>query len=270
MGVHMRSPEQAFDLRAALSEELRAALVEFETAAGDAKGVHRCRVRVKRARALARIGRTCAPGLSSVFNDSARTVMRQLAVARDLEALSESARTLAARQSKKPSAALVAIAERIEAERQALAAIDDKAVSAGLKDLLALALVWPEASAGQIRRGARRIMRRARLARRRGCGSDDPARRHEWRKREKDRFYAASLLGHAWPTKRRRKLSDKLGAVLGDERDALLLLERVASHPSLAGDDRAAERAVKALMRRRAKLGQLADDLGKQLHANHA
>ncbi len=263
----MRSPEQAFDLRAALSEELRAAVEEFDNAHGDPKGVHRCRVRVKRARALARVGTICAPGLSAVFNESARNVMRQLAAARDLAALSEAARALAERHNKKPARALAAIAERIDEERQALPDMNDDALRAGLKDLLALAQVWPEASARQIRRGARRVIRRARLARRHGCGSVEPANRHEWRKREKDRFYAASLLGHAWPTKRRRKLSEKLGAVLGEERDALLLLERVAAQPSLAGDERAAERAVKALMRRRSKLGQRADRLGARLHA---
>jgi CHAD domain-containing protein len=266
----MRSPEPAFDLRAALSEELRAALEEYETADGDPAGVHRCRVRVKRARALARIGRPCAPGLSAVFNDSARAVMRQLAATRDLAALSEAARHLAGKQSKSRAAALSAVAERLDSERDALPAVDAPAMRAALKDLLALAQVWPEASTGQIRRGAKRVLRRARLARRRGRGSDDPARRHEWRKREKDRFYAALLLGAAWPTKRRRKISERLANVLGEERDALLLLERVAAQPSLAGDDRAAERAVKALMRRRAKLGKKADDLGKRLHANHA
>ncbi len=266
MGVYMRSPGQAFDLRGALSQELHAALIEFDAAAGDAQGVHRCRVRVKRARALARVGSICAPGLSSVFNESARSVMRQLAAARDLAALSEAARTLADRHSKKPARALASIAVRIDEERQALPVMNETALRAGLKDLLALAQVWPEASARQIRRGAKRVIRRARLARRHGCGSDEPANRHEWRKREKDRFFAASLLGHAWPTKRRRKLSEKLGAVLGDERDALLLLERVAAQPSLAGDERGAERAVKALMRRRSKLGRRADRLGARLH----
>lgn len=266
----MRSPEQAFDLRGALSEELREALNEFDTADGDPKGVHRCRVRVKRARALARIGKTCAPGLSGVFNDSARSVMRQLAAARDLAALSEAARALASKQRKKPAAALSAIADSLDDERDALPELNTEATRAGLRDLLALAQVWPEASARQIRRGAKRVVQRARLARRRGCGSDEPAHRHEWRKREKDRLYAATLLGDAWPSKRRRKRSEKLGDMLGHERDALLLLERVAAQPSLAGDDRGAERAVRALMRRRAKLGKRADALGRRLHANQA
>ncbi|MFN3465779.1 MAG: CHAD domain-containing protein, partial [Terricaulis sp.] len=85
----MRSPGPAFDLRAALTEELRAAIDELETVQADPKAVHRCRVRVKRARALARIGRACAPGLSTVFVDSARSLMRNLALSRDQAALTE-------------------------------------------------------------------------------------------------------------------------------------------------------------------------------------
>lgn len=196
--------------------------------------------------------------------------MRQLAAARDLAALSEAARALASKQRKKPAAALSAIADSLDDERDALPELNTEATRAGLRDLLALAQVWPEASARQIRRGAKRVVQRARLARRRGCGSDEPAHRHEWRKREKDRLYAATLLGDAWPSKRRRKRSEKLGDMLGHERDALLLLERVAAQPSLAGDDRGAERAVRALMRRRAKLGKRADALGRRLHANQA
>lgn len=263
----MRTPEQAFDLRGAMAAELRAAIDEFEASHGEPKGVHRCRVRVKRARALARVGRACAPGLSSVFNDSARGVMRQLAIARDLAALAETARALAEARNKKQAAALLQVADGLDEERLAMPAINMEAVRAGLKDLLALAQVWPEASARQIRRGARRVARRARLACRRGHGAEEPARRHEWRKREKDRFYASLLLDDAWPLLRRRKLGEKLGAVLGEERDALLLLERITATPSLAGEGKAPERAVKVLMRQRAKLGSRADAMGHKLHA---
>lgn len=262
----MRTPEQAFDLRAAMADELRAALDELEASYGEPKGVHRCRVRVKRARALARIGKTCAPGLSTVFNDSARIVMRQLAAARDIAALAETARALAQKQGKRQAAALTSVAEQLDEERLKMAGLNMEATRAGLKDLLALAQVWPEASPRQVRRGARRIAHRARRACRRGHGAEQPDRRHEWRKREKDRYFAAVMLGEWWPLKRRRKLSEKLGVALGDERDALLLLERVIAEPSIAGEGKAGERAVKALMRRRAKLGARADKLGAKLH----
>lgn len=87
----MRSPGPAFNLRAALTQELHAAAEELDKSPGKPKTIHRARVRLKRARALARIGHACAPGLSNVFNDSARAVMRTLAEARDLAALAEAA-----------------------------------------------------------------------------------------------------------------------------------------------------------------------------------
>lgn len=263
----MRSPGPAFDLRAALTIELRAALEELDASAGRPKGVHRCRVRVKRSRALARVGRACAPGLSAVFNDSARGVMHTLAQARDLAALAETARTVAEKEGSKTADALAHVAEQFDAARLTLPGVNMEAARSGLKDLLALAMVWPEASARQVRRGARRIARRAGRARRQGRGADEPARRHEWRKREKDRFYAALLLDDAWPGKRRRKVGDKLGAVLGDERDALLLMERLAAEPALAGEGDEAKRVLKALNRYRGRLANRADVLGAKLHA---
>lgn len=264
----MRSPAPAFDLRASLSQELHAALEALETSEGRPKRVHRCRVHIKRARALARVGKTCAPGLSKVFNDSARAVMRQLAGARDLAALAEAARVAAKRSSKREAAALTFAAESLDAERAFMPALDMEAAKAGLKDLIALAHVWPEASARQIKRGAERIARRARKARRRGRGADEPVRRHEWRKREKDRFYAAELLNGSWPSRRRRKLGEQLGDVLGRERDALLLIARIEDEPALAGGAKPARRALRALNLRRRRFADRADGLGADLHAS--
>ena len=266
----MRSPGPSYDLRTALSEEIRGALVELDNSATKPKAVHRCRLCIKRARALARVGRACAPGLSAVFNDSARAAMRTLASARDLAALADTARALAEECPKKNAAALQDIAENLESARAMLPPLNLDAVRAGLKDLLALAQVWPEASARQIRKGAERVARRARRARRRGRGSNEPARRHDWRKREKERFYAVTLLKGAWPDDRaqRRKTSEKLGEVLGAERDALLLIEHIEGSSAITG--KPAKRALHELKRRRARLGARADGLGAKLHAGGA
>src|SRR5690606_34875172 len=139
----MRSPGPAFDLRAALTEELRAAIDELETVQADPKAVHRCRVRVKRARALARIGRACAPGLSTVFVDSARSLMRNLALSRDQAALSEAARVAARTSGKRASEAFEAVANSIEYAATTRYALNLEAARASLKDLSALAQVWP-------------------------------------------------------------------------------------------------------------------------------
>ncbi|HYD72405.1 MAG TPA: hypothetical protein VEF55_04660, partial [Candidatus Binatia bacterium] len=91
--------------------------------------------------------------------------------------------------------------------------------------------------------------------------------RHEWRKREKDRFYAVTLMEGAWPRRRRRKQSETLGHLLGLERDALLLIERLEAEPSLAGHATNAMRARRALRKYCGTLRKRADKLGSQLHS---
>lgn len=267
----MRSPGAAFDLRAALTAEIRGALDELNGGAARPKAVHRCRVHLKRARALARIGRACAPGLAAVFNESARGIMRSLAQARDLAALAACARDVSKHAGKKARAALIAVAETLDAARAALPPLNLEAVRVGLRDLLALAQVWPEASARQMHRGAERIARRARRACRRGRGASISAHRHEWRKREKDRLYAVALLGASWPDdrKRRRKSSERLAEALGHERDALLLIHRLEAEPALAAN-RPVGRALAALQLRRQKLARRADRIGALLHRDGA
>jgi hypothetical protein len=136
----------------------------------------------------------------------------------------------------------------------------------GVRDLSALARVWPEISARQVKRGAETIARRARRAAKRGHGSTDVERRHQWRKREKDRFFALNALGKHWPFKRRRKSSERLGDVLGLERDVLLLIERVYVDPDLAGGERPARRALEVLAKRAKRLAARADRLGARVH----
>jgi hypothetical protein len=259
-----------FDLRAALSEEVRAAIAEFDSGEGRSKAVHRCRVRLKRARALARVGRSGAPGLSAVFEDSAQAVMACLSHERDLTALSETALDLAKRSGKRAAAALESIASIIDAERALVKKIDPEAIRAALKDLLALAQVWPEPSERQIRRGAKHIIRRARRSFKHGVGAADPVLRHDWRKREKARFYASILLDGSFPAKRRRKRGERLGHVLGQERDVLLLLQRLSANPAIAGSPSGAAAATKALLREEARLSRRADKLGARLHAEGA
>ncbi|MBS0384058.1 MAG: CHAD domain-containing protein, partial [Proteobacteria bacterium] len=156
----MRSPGASFDIRAALSEEVRAAAAALDDGASGA--IHACRVRLKRAQALARVGHAFAPGLAAVFNNSARAIMDSLAEARNLAALSKAARKMAKRSGKPARTVLRTAGAALENARKAAAPIDLTAVDAALRDLLALAQVWPEASARQVKRGARYVARRAR------------------------------------------------------------------------------------------------------------
>jgi hypothetical protein len=97
-------------------------------------------------------------------------------------------------------------------------------------------------------------------------------RRHEWRKREKDRLYAVTLLNGAWPRdrKRRKKRGEELGDALGRERDALLLIERLNVEPHAAGSEKASRHALAALKRQCHTLGRRADRIGARLHRDGA
>jgi CHAD domain-containing protein len=267
----MRSPGSTFDLRAALSDEVRGALAELEKGDGERKAVHACRVRLKRARSLARVGHTFAPGLSAVFNDSARSIMGSLAEARDLSALAKAARRLAKKSKKRAAVGLKTASEALEGARDVAGPVDLAAVNAGLRDLLALAQVWPEASARQVKRGARRVARRARRAWRKGSDRDAPAeKRHEWRQREKDRLYAAALMEGVWPRPHRLGASRRLVDRLGREHDLMLLTQRLEASPSLAGDEASAAAALKALSARRKRLVKRARRVAVRLHAGRA
>ncbi len=257
----MRSPV-GFDLRGALMAQLRAASEVLAQAEVSAKNVHEARVRLKRARALARVGMPCAPGLAKLFNQTARAAMAALAHSRDAAALIETAETAAKSAPRKRAAALRALAAALGADGQLAPPPDLAAAAMNLRDLQALAQVWPEASAQQIGKGAERVARRARQARQTGRASKHTDERHHWRKREKDRLYAAALLGKTWPRARKCKRGEHLTQVLGGERDARRLLERLEAGTVSTGSVAADARATRALQVRLTRLMRKANRLG--------
>ncbi len=246
----MRPPGPVFDVRAALTAEVRAAQAVL-IPPFDAQAVHAGRVRLKRARAIARLGANGAPGLSAVFNDSARAAMRLLAPARENGALAALAQGAAKDATPNAADALGAAAERFSFAANIDARLEAD-LAAALKDLHALAQVWPEASARQITRGAEAIIRRARRARKRARFSDDAELRHTWRRREKEHLFAAEALGAAWPGPRRLKRARRLTAARGKERDARILIDRLSSAP-VAANDAPPPRKVFKLLRRLAQ-----------------
>lgn len=262
----MRPPGPAFDVRSALTHEIRQAQASLGGAFSP-KDVHAGRVSLKRARAIARIGRDGAPGLASVFDDSARAAMRLLAATRESAALAASAREAAKESGRKAAEGLLTAADRIEFSASVATPGLQEAIAAALKDLHALAQVWPEASERQIARSVASILRRARRARRAGLASNDPDIRHKWRRREKERLFAAEALGAAWPRRRQLKRAARLCEALGKERDAMLLAARMNSIHVPANAEPASDSALKALRKRAKHWGRRADKLGRELTA---
>jgi hypothetical protein len=266
----MRSPSSPFDVREALSEEVRGAIEALDE--GGAGASHAVRVRLKRARALARVGHAFAPGLAAVFDDSARAVMSELADTRNLSALAKAAHKLAKRAKSRAARELDAAKAAFNSSA-ALESPDLEAVRGGLRDLLALAQVWPEASSRQITRGAHRIARRARKAWRKGADKHAPEeKRHEWRQRENDRLYASAILAEDWPPSRpaRAKTNKKLVRVLGREHDLALLAQNLATRPAIANAEEGAAAALKAIKRERRRLVAKARRVAARLHKSRA
>jgi hypothetical protein len=266
----VRSPGPSFDIRSALTAEMRAAHTLTRSPL-TAQAVHAGRLHLKRARALAEAGGAGAPGLAAVFDEAARGALHALAPVRELAALAETARRSARRAGRKSALALHAAAERLDNACAALLAGFDHAALAGVvQDLLALAQVWPEASPRQIARGADALIRRARRARRRALSSDEPAVRHAWRRREKARLYAAQALARAWPSRRKRAASAKLCHALGQERDTLLLIERLSANPIAANDDPTSDDTLDVLRARARRWRKRANKLGRRLRRARA
>ena len=257
----------SLDLRAALSAEIRAAQDELSGQLS-ARAVHAARVRLKRARALARIGRAGAPGLAAVFDETARAAMRALAPIRELSALGQTANQTAKKLRGADRQALQQLAQRLRLIAETQPGLDRTALAGALKDLLALAQVWPEASPRQLARGARAIIGRARRARKAGLKSRALDTRHKWRRREKQRLYAIEAYGADWPERRRRSLTARICEALGKERDARLLLQHLREGAIAANDAPPPKAATRALKQRARRWRKLADRLGRDLSAS--
>lgn len=254
-------PARTFDWKAALVAEIEAAGRALADADHD-QAIHLTRVRLKRVRTLARLGG--AHGISR----SARALKYALSGWRDLAALENAARSTAIGARRKGAAALIDIAARLSQARLTLGAPAVEDLAAAIDKLRHDAVALADIAPATVTKGARRIAHDARRAWRRAAQSSNVDARHRWRRREKDRLYAAALLGDAWTTKRRRRLNDALGETLGQERDARLLLTRLKAEP--APHSPAAKAARRALKRAIRKLARKADRLGVRLHRGGA
>lgn len=252
-----KAAEGAFSWKSALLAEIDAAALALVDPDPE-QAIHQTRVRLKRVRTLARLG-----GADRVSR-TARALKYTLSGWRDLTALENAARETAVNARKKGAGALIDIAARLSQARVTLGrpTVDD--LGAALAQLKQDADALFDLDARIVRKGAKRIAKEARRAWAQATRSRNEDARHRWRRREKDRLYAATMLGDDWPTKGRRRLNDELGDVLGRERDARLLLARLKSEP--APHTPAAKSARRALKRAIRKLSRKADALGAQLH----
>jgi CHAD domain-containing protein len=257
----------------ALGPAIRQELTQAAAALADAdptRAVHQGRVRLKRARALARLAAPSLDGPARAFNAAARTVLARLSAARDLDALEACARGLMHRARAAQAEGLALLIRHIAHTRAAMPAPNITDALDGVAGLAGACAEWPVLNESAVRLGVARMTRRAGRSFLRALDRTNEERRHDWRKREKDRAYAIELLGLAWPSgvKRRRRRAKRLATALGAERDVLLLR---AYARTLAGEDRAKVKpALRLLTRQHRRLAAQADRLGRALHRGEA
>jgi len=193
-----------------------------------------------------------------------------LAPAREHAALAALAANAAKHAPPKAAAALHAAAARFSLSARDIDTASQTTLAAALKDLHALAQVWPEASHRQVSRSAAAIVRRARRARKRGLVSAAPDIRHTWRRREKERLFAVEAIGAEWPKARRRRSAQRLAEALGKERDLMILIERLKTAPPVANDPPVPGKALKTLRKLAKTWRRRANARGRKLASSRA
>jgi hypothetical protein len=288
--------------------DLAIELLRGESSVPPEEAVHETRKALKRLRALMRLlegelGAKRARRERAVLRDAAA----RLAGARDAEVMVSTLDALVERHPRKlgRGRGVAELREDLERERLRASAhtlgdaLTREQVAEELARVRARVAKWKlpaERSAARLTGvGLERIYRAGRRGRRRaGRRNAGPRMLHKWRKHVKDLRYGAEVLDvreqpktGAEPSsgRRRRRRSgrtvkrskriakvarraDRLGEMLGEEHDLMLLAERVRAHESLKrARKRTRRRLLRAIARRRARLRRRALREGERLYA---
>jgi hypothetical protein len=225
------------EVRRILAEEIGKALAHLD-AAGDRpeQALHKCRKRLKNARALLHLVRSGDETFCGTENQCYRQVAALLAGPREATALIETIDRLAAAfPEQSAGGGLDAVRDRLVARQHDLhggAGLDAAIAAAtaaceegvGRIDRLVLP-DQPEQAADVLAEGARITLRRARKALDKAGSRSEADDFHDLRKAAKTHGMHLSLLGRLWPTpiKARRKAVDELGERLGELHDVFVM-----------------------------------------------
>ena len=218
------------------------------------KRIHDARKRIKECRALLRLLRPALGAQFAIENVWYGSVARDLAHARDAEALIESAESLRKRATD-PSAR-----RRLGRVRRALRerANHNGAAEGHIANLLAQMpyaearlVEWPEfedrfATIGD---GIERTFRAGRRALGVAVRDYSPDHFHQFRKRVKDHWYQAQLLRRIWPDVMQpyTDVVADLAETLGNHHDLIVLRQTLTETPADYGDDVALQAAFGAI-----------------------
>ncbi|BCH06534.1 CHAD domain-containing protein [Mesorhizobium sp. 131-3-5] len=225
------------EVRRILAAEIGKALQHLDAARSrPEQGLHKCRKRLKSARALLRLVHSGNETFCTTENQCYRNVAALLAAPREATALIETLDRLAAAFPKESAdGGLDAVRDRLVARQHDLhegagleAAIGaaTAACEDGMKRIESLALPdQPEQAADVLAEGARVTLRRAKKALDKAGARGEANDFHDLRKAAKTHGMHLSLLGRLWPTpiKARRKAVDELGERLGELHDLFVM-----------------------------------------------
>lgn len=238
------------EVRRILGEEIGKALAHL-AAAHDRpeQALHKCRKRLKSARALLRLVHSGNETFCQTENQCYRQVAALLAGPREATALVETIDRLAAAFPEHVAGGgLDSVRDRLIArqhEMHAGAGLDaaigaaTAACEEGLIRIERLLLPdLPEHAADVLADGARKTLRRARKALDRAGSRGEAEDFHDLRKAAKTHSMHLSLLGRLWPTpiKVRRKAVDELGEKLGELHDVFVMRALLEADDEPLGD----------------------------------
>ncbi|TPK63028.1 CHAD domain-containing protein [Mesorhizobium sp. B2-4-19] len=225
------------EVRRILAAEIGKALQHLDAARSrPEQGLHKCRKRLKSARALLRLVHSGDETFCTTENQCYRNVAALLAAPREATALIETLDRLAAAFPKESAdGGLDAVRERLVARQhdlhegaglQAAIGAATAVCEDGMKRIESLALPdQPEQAADVLAEGARVTLRRAKKALDKAGARGEANDFHDLRKAAKTHGMHLSLLGRLWPTpiKARRKAVDELGERLGELHDLFVM-----------------------------------------------
>ena len=243
--------------------------------------VHDVRKRTKKVRGLARLVR---PGLAPrdyrTVNRTARDAAAEISSIRDAHALLGSFDRLLVEghdtgQGSADPALLAVRAELTRRAHEATRAVAEQhdrigRALAGLEALRAFVAQCQVADhAGVLVEGATSAYRAGRKAMDRAADQGDDETLHEWRKREKELWYATRLLAPAAPAVlgAQAQVLHALSEDLGDDHDLAVLVDLLGVDPTAFGGEEAATATVERARRARRRLQRRAHGLGVQVYA---
>lgn len=243
---------------------------------GEQVAVHRSRRACKSLRAMLRLVRDVLPE-AQTENHALRDAARGLSGSRDRLVIYETANGLA---NKLPAAAqrqarpAVEALERQWREPEAASETDADRLDAFVLQMQAIAeraSQWSLEAEGfeAVAGGLGKYYDRGREAMRQAMHTTEGEAYHDWRKRAKDLDHHLRLLTPVWSPVMRatRKQASRLGDVLGEHHDLIVLCHTLEPDPARFGGKAAVDALTRAAHRRLRRLEAKAAPLGRRLYA---